>query len=47
MPELQNPTRCRMRDTFELIRLTLWDEKEERLVRFGEAKRLAKRRMAA
>ncbi|MFC1790979.1 fatty acid desaturase [Gemmatimonadota bacterium] len=47
VPELQSPTRIRMRDTFELVRLTLWDEREKRLVRFGEARRMAKRRMAA
>jgi omega-6 fatty acid desaturase (delta-12 desaturase) len=47
IPELQNPTRVTIRDTLELIRLTLWDEKGQRLVRFREARRLRRERVAA
>ena len=47
VPELQQATRLRIRDTMELVRLTLWDEVEERLVRFGEARRLMREREGA
>jgi len=47
VPELQNPTRITIRDSLELVVLTLWDEDEERLVRFRDARRLARRRKAA
>jgi omega-6 fatty acid desaturase (delta-12 desaturase) len=47
VPELQNPTRIRIRDTLELIRLTLWDEVEERLVSFREARGLYRARLAS
>jgi omega-6 fatty acid desaturase (delta-12 desaturase) len=41
VPELQKPTKIRIKDTLELLVLTLWDEAEEKLVRFRDAKRLA------
>jgi omega-6 fatty acid desaturase (delta-12 desaturase) len=47
VPELQNPTRITIGDTVELVLLTLWDEEEERLVRFRDARRLARKRTAA
>ena len=47
VPELQNPTRITIRESVELVVLTLWDEEEERLVRFRDAIRLARRRKAA
>jgi omega-6 fatty acid desaturase (delta-12 desaturase) len=47
VPELQKPTRIRIRDTFELLRLALWDEVEERLVGFREARSLARERVPA
>jgi len=47
VPELQSPTRIRIKDTLELLTLTLWDEAEERLVGFRDARRLARARMAA
>jgi len=47
VPELQNPTRIRIRDTLALVRLTLWDEIEERLVSFREARGLLRRRLTA
>jgi len=47
VPELQNPTRVTIRDTLELVVLTLWDEEEERLVRFRDVRPSARRRMVA
>ncbi len=47
VPELQNPTRIRIGDTLELVTRTLWDESEERLVRFRDVKRLPPGRTAA
>jgi omega-6 fatty acid desaturase (delta-12 desaturase) len=47
VPELQSPARITVGDTLKLVVLTLWDEEEERLVRFRDVRRLAKRRMAA
>ncbi len=44
VPELQNPTRVTMWDSIRLMSLALWDEAEERLVSFREAKRLARAR---
>jgi omega-6 fatty acid desaturase (delta-12 desaturase) len=37
-PELQSPTRLTVWDTFELIRLALWDEESRRLVRFRDVR---------
>jgi hypothetical protein len=39
VPELQSPTRITIRDSFRLMGLSLWDETEERLVGFREARR--------
>ncbi len=36
IPELQKATRIRMRDSWHLLRLSLWDEERERLIGFGE-----------
>jgi omega-6 fatty acid desaturase (delta-12 desaturase) len=47
IPELQRATRIRVRDTLALMRLTLWDEVEERLVRVKDAKRLLRNRRLA
>ena len=41
-PELQRATKIKIRDTWKLIRLTLWDEVEERLIAFGELRKRAK-----
>jgi omega-6 fatty acid desaturase (delta-12 desaturase) len=38
VPELQNPTRITIRDSFRLMGLSLWDEREKRLVGFREAR---------
>jgi omega-6 fatty acid desaturase (delta-12 desaturase) len=46
IPELQSPTRITIRDSFKLVSLSLWDEVEERLVGFREARRLVRERMA-
>jgi len=46
VPELQNPARVTMWESMKLLGLTLWDEVEERLVSFGEARRLVRRRVA-
>jgi len=47
VPELQNPVRITIRDSFRLLGLSLWDEVEERLVGFREARRLVRKRAAA
>ncbi len=47
VPELQNPTRVTMWGSVRLMSLALWDEVEERLVSFREAKRLERMRAAA
>ena len=47
VPELQRPTRLRIRDTIRLVRLALWDDVEERLVGFREARSLFKARAPA
>ncbi len=47
VPELQNPVRITLAESVRLMGLSLWDEVEERLVSFGEARRLARRRAAA
>lgn len=47
VPELQNPTRVTMWQSFRLMGLALWDEAEERLVSFREASRLVRNRDAA
>ena len=47
IPELQNPTRVTMLESIRLAGLTLWDEAEQRLVGFREARRLKRRRAAA
>jgi omega-6 fatty acid desaturase (delta-12 desaturase) len=47
VPELQNPTRVTMWESLRLIRLSLWDEVEQRLVGFREARRLMRERVAA
>jgi omega-6 fatty acid desaturase (delta-12 desaturase) len=47
VPELQNPTRVRIADTFDLVRRALWDEEEERLIGFRELKGMAGRGLAA
>jgi omega-6 fatty acid desaturase (delta-12 desaturase) len=39
-PDLQVARQVKMKDTWKLMRLTLWDEESERLVGFGELKRL-------
>ena len=39
IPELQHPTRITMGESLRMIRLALWDEVEERLVGFREARR--------
>ena len=39
-PELQRATRLTLRDSFRLIRLTLWDEEREQLVGFRELRRM-------
>ena len=44
VPELQSPTRVTIRESFRLLGLTLWDEVEERLVGFREARRLMRGR---
>jgi omega-6 fatty acid desaturase (delta-12 desaturase) len=44
IPELQSPTRVTVRDSFRLLGLTLWDEAEQRLVSFREARHLIKAR---
>lgn len=41
VPELQHPTRVTIWGSIRLMGLALWDEAEERLVSFREAKRLA------
>jgi len=46
VPELQSPTRVTMADSFRLMGLSLWDEAEERLVSFREAKRRFRERVA-
>jgi omega-6 fatty acid desaturase (delta-12 desaturase) len=45
--ELQNPTRVTFRDSLGLVRLALWDEENERLVRFRDVKGRARGRIAA
>jgi omega-6 fatty acid desaturase (delta-12 desaturase) len=47
IPELQNPTRVTMLDSIRLLGLSLWDEAEQRLVGFREARRSYRRRAAA
>jgi omega-6 fatty acid desaturase (delta-12 desaturase) len=47
VPELQNPTRITIRDSFKLLGLSLWDEVEQRLVGFREARKLMRERAAA
>jgi omega-6 fatty acid desaturase (delta-12 desaturase) len=44
IPELQSPTRVTVWDSFRLLGLTLWDEAEQRLVSFREARHLIKAR---
>jgi omega-6 fatty acid desaturase (delta-12 desaturase) len=38
-PEFQTVTRVSLRDTFRLIRLTLWDEESRRLIGFKDLRR--------
>ena len=47
VPELQNPAKVTIRDSIRLVRLSLWDEVEQRLVGFREARRLERERAPA
>ena len=47
VPELQNATQIRMRDTLELVVLTLWDEEERKLIRFRDLRRQGRTRQKA
>ncbi len=39
-PEFQRVTRIRFRDTFGCMRLTLWDEEQQKLIRFRDLRKL-------
>lgn len=41
-PELQQATRVRIRDSWRLLRLTLWDEENQRMITFREMRRMMK-----
>ena len=43
-PEFHEVTEVRFRDTLELINLALWDEEEQRLIRFSDLKRVRRDR---
>ena len=45
--ELQNPTRVTLLDSLALVRLALWDEEGQRLIRFRDLKPRSKPKMAA
>lgn len=47
VPELQRPIRVTILDSVSLLGLSLWDEAEERLVSFREARRLIRERAVA
>lgn len=38
VPQLQQATKVRLRDSWRLLRLTLWDEENQRLIRFRDLK---------
>jgi acyl-lipid omega-6 desaturase (Delta-12 desaturase) len=46
-PDLQVAKRVRVRDTWRLMRLTLWDEEGDRMIGFRELKRAARREPVA